>query len=426
MDVVVRGPGVGGHMRRALAVAAVAMLAACGGDNDPTGTPDDGSIRGVVTDNAGAGVPNAPVALTGNAQAARTTSSGADGAYTFPDLPPGTYTVAVTAPTGFTIGTAGTASVTVASGAEATAATFVLNRIVFTADTCAVARPGFGGAATDADRALFDYDVNAPLDLQETVESTANGVRFSGISYTSPDGGSVPGILVEPIGRSGLRPGMVILHPSGVPARGMGPYATELAQNGAVVIVIDAPYFRRGGTSMPLFTNQDRAEQIQLMKDLQRAVDVLRARPDVDDARIGFEGYSYGGILGAQFVGIERRLKAAVLAAAMGGQVTGATTPANLNYLANNLTCARRNAWFQAMVPIEPIRFIPNASPTALLFQIGVFDTAVLPDDAQALYDAASDPREVRYYQTGHSLDQQALFDRHDWLHAQIGIDARQ
>ena len=426
VDMKAGGTSVGGPTRRVLTVVAVAILAACGGDADPTGTTDNGSIRGLVTDNAGANVPNAPIALTGNAQAARTTSSGADGAYTFADLPPGTYTVAVTPPTGFTMGAVGTASVTVASGAEASASAFVLDRIAVTADTCAVARPAFGGAATDADRALFADDVDAPLNLQETVESTANGVQFSGIAYSSPDGGSVPGILVEPIGRSGLRPGVVILHPSGVPARGMGPYAQMLAQHGAVVIAIDAPYFRRGGSSMPLFTVQDRAEQIQLIKDLQRAVDVLRARPDVDHARIGFEGYSYGGILGAQFVGIERRLKAAVLAAAMGGQVTGATTPANLNFLATNLTCATRNAWFRAMVPIEPIRFIPDASPTALLFQIGIFDTAVLPNDAQALYDAASSPKEVLYYQTGHSLNSQALIDRHDWLHAQIGLDARQ
>ena len=291
-------------------------------------------------------------------------------------------------------------------------------------DTCAVARPDFGAPATAEDRALFAYDAGAPLDLQKTVESTAAGVEVSSIYYSSPDGGLVPGILVEPVGRPGLRPGMVIMHPSGVPAKGLTAYAQTLAQHGAVVIAIDAPYFRRGGPS-PLFTAADRDEQIQLIKDLQRAVDVLLARGNVDPARIGFEGYSYGGIVGAQFVGIERRLKAAVLAAAHGGQVTGATTPANSTYLASQLSCATRNAWFRAMTPIEPIRFIPHASPTALFFQIGRYDTAVLPGDAQALYDAASSPKEVIYYDTGHGLNPQALVDRHNWLHQQIGIDPR-
>ena len=410
-------------MRRALRIAAVVMLAACGCDsNDPVqaGPDPNGRIQGTVTDDIGAPVANAAVALTGSTQATRTTNTSASGVYAFGDVPPGTYTLAVTPPAGFTLGATGTASVTVESGTQASAPAVVLNRPPVV--SCAVVRPDFGGPATDADRALFAYDVNAPLNLQQTVESSVNGVQFSGISYTSPAGGSVPGILVEPLGRPGLRPGIVIMHPSGTPARGMGAYAEMLAQHGAVVIAIDAPYFRRGGTSVPLFTAQDRNEEIQLIKDLQRAVDVLRAHPNVDDERIGFEGYSYGGIIGAHFVGVERRLKAAVLAAAHGGHVTGATNSNNLGYL-GTLPCAARNAWLQAMVPIEGIRFIGNASPTELLFQIARFDNAVLPVDAQALYNAASGPKEVLFYDTGHGFNPQALYDRHYWLHQKLGVD---
>jgi hypothetical protein len=111
-----------------LKVAAVFLLAACG-VSDPIVVTANGSIRGTVTDNTGATVANASVALSGNAQAARTANSGADGMYKFVDVPPGTYTVTVTPPTGFTIGAASTASVTVASGAEANASAFVLTRI---------------------------------------------------------------------------------------------------------------------------------------------------------------------------------------------------------------------------------------------------------------------------------------------------------
>jgi N-acetylneuraminic acid mutarotase len=119
---------ISGRARRALEVAAVFSLAACGG-SDPTGTTSNGSIRGTVTDNTGANVANAAVTLTGNAQAARTTNSGGDGVYTFADVPPGAYTLSVTPPAGFTIGSPGTASVTVAGGAEANASVIVLNRV---------------------------------------------------------------------------------------------------------------------------------------------------------------------------------------------------------------------------------------------------------------------------------------------------------
>ena len=66
---------VNASIRRAFELAAVILLAACGGegDADPTGVVDPGSIRGTVTDNTSATVANATVTLTGSAQAARTT-----------------------------------------------------------------------------------------------------------------------------------------------------------------------------------------------------------------------------------------------------------------------------------------------------------------------------------------------------------------
>ena len=131
MKMAVAPAAARGPVRRALTVAAVLVLAACGGDGDPitAGPEANGSIRGTVTDHTGATVANAAVALTGNAQAARTTSSGADGVYTFADVPRGTYTLAVTPPAGFTVGGTGTVVVTVAGGAQADASGLVLNRV---------------------------------------------------------------------------------------------------------------------------------------------------------------------------------------------------------------------------------------------------------------------------------------------------------
>jgi D-alanyl-D-alanine carboxypeptidase len=107
-------------------VALVVLLAACGSAGDPLGGAERGSIRGSVTDHAGAGVASVVVGLSGNAQAARTATTGADGVYTFAGLPPGEYTLTATPPAGFTIGAAGAVSVTVASGAQADAAALVL------------------------------------------------------------------------------------------------------------------------------------------------------------------------------------------------------------------------------------------------------------------------------------------------------------
>ena len=288
-------------------------------------------------------------------------------------------------------------------------------------DSCAVVRPDFGGAATDADRALFAYDVGAPLNLKKTLESTTNGVEVSAISFDSPAGGSVTGLLFDPVTRSSLRPGIVLMHGAPGNARQMAGQGQALAAHGAVVIAIDAPFARRTGDWLR-FTSQDRAEQIQLIKDLQRAVDVLRVRPNVDAARIAYVGISYGGAMGALFVGIERRLKAAVLVVGDGGLVSHFTGPEDSGFMAQ-MSCATRVGWFRAMAPVEPIRFVPLASPVPLLLQSGRSDALVPVADAEALHAAAPQPKTIRWYLAGHGLDQQALVDRHEWLNAQIGLD---
>jgi dienelactone hydrolase len=290
------------------------------------------------------------------------------------------------------------------------------------AASCPVARPDFGGAATASDLDLFRSAIHAP-NLQKAFESTHDGVEVSTISFSSPDGGSVTGLLFDPVARSSLRPGVVLMH--GLPgnARVMTSMGQLLAEHGAVALAIDAPFARRGGQPVR-FSTEDRAEQIQLMKDLQGAVDVLRAQPNVDDERIAYIGVSYGGAMGALFVGIERRIKAAVLVVGDGGLVSHFTGPEDYNAMAG-LSCATRDNWFQAMAPIEPIRFVGHASPTPLLLQSGRFDELVPVADAQALHAAASSPKTILWYDAGHGLNQQAMFDRMDWLHGQIGLDAR-
>ena len=289
-------------------------------------------------------------------------------------------------------------------------------------DSCAIARPDFG-VATAAERELFAYDANAPLNLQKTVQSTTNGVEVSAITFDSPDGGSVTGFMFDPVTRSGLRPGIVLMHGMPGNAGQLTGYGTGLAGDGAVVIAIDAPFARRSGPSVR-FIAEDRDEQIQLIKDLQRAVDVLRAHPNVDDARIAYHGTSYGGAMGALFVGIERRLKAAALVVPDGGLVSHFTGPEDMSFMAG-LACADRNAWLTAMTPIEPIRFIANAPPTALLIQSGQTDELVPAADAEALHAVTPDPKTIRWYDAGHGLNQQAFFDRLDWLHEEIGLDPR-
>jgi dienelactone hydrolase len=226
----------------------------------------------------------------------------------------------------------------------------------------------------------------------------------------------------DPVTRSGLRPGMVLMHGLPGSSANMASSAQYYARYGAVVIAIDAPWNHRATPPYLTFTAQDRTEQIQVVKDLQRAVDVLRSRPNVDDDRIAFVGFSWGGATGALFVGIERRLRTAVLVVGHGGQVSHATGPVGSTLVAG-LPCARRVAWIRAMAPIEPIRYVGNAN-VPLLLQNGRSDEYVPVYEAEELHAAAPQPKEVRWYQSGHTLPPQARVDGHRWLHDKIGLDA--
>jgi dienelactone hydrolase len=294
-------------------------------------------------------------------------------------------------------------------------------RVRVHADSCSGARPNFG-VASAADRNLFSYDATAPLNLQKTVIATNNGVEVSNISYSSPDGGLVTGLMWEPLGRTGLRPGMVLMHGHPGTAASMTGMGQNYAQYGAVVIAITAPFARRasGPIGMTLLP-QDSFEQVQVIKDLQRAVDILRAHPSVDDDRIAYVGVSWGGATGALFVGIERRLKAAALVVGHPGQVSHATGPGGFYNIAS-LPCTRRVAWIRAMTPVEPIRYVGNAN-VPLLLQNGRSDEFIPNYEAEELHVAAPQPKTILWYEATHGLNQFAVINRHDWLVQQIGLD---
>ena len=60
-------------------------------------TNESGAVTGTITDQTGAAVPNAAVTLTSQLGAATSKTTASDGTYTFPLLPPGTYSLAVEA-----------------------------------------------------------------------------------------------------------------------------------------------------------------------------------------------------------------------------------------------------------------------------------------------------------------------------------------
>src|ERR687896_1210915 len=270
---------------------------------------------------------------------------------------------------------------------------------------------------------VFAYDRSARLDLRDSLRTTdGDSVAVYAVSFASPRGGRATGILCVPVGGGPLA-GILLQH--GMPGNAEQTLVTarSLARHGAVVLSLDAPWARRGGPVVA-FTPQDSADQVQLIADMQRGVDVLVARRDVDPARLAYLGVSYGGAMGALLAGVERRLKTYVLAVGDGGLVshfTGADDPPDGPI---GVPRDRWNRWLAAMRPIEPLRFVGRAAPASILFQSGRHDRLVPPADAVWLHLAAGEPKTVKWYEAGHGLGPQARVDQLEWLHRTVGTRA--
>jgi dienelactone hydrolase len=279
---------------------------------------------------------------------------------------------------------------------------------------------GCGGTGDDG-RASdpFAYDRGESLGVREVGSWRDEGVTVHDVSYASPRGGRVPAFVVVPDG-DGPFAGLILQHGMPSSRRDMLPIALEFARLGAVGVAIDAPFARRSGNPVR-FDERDRAEQIQLVVDLRRAVDLLRARSDVDGARLAYLGVSYGAAMGGLLAGVEHRIAAFVLAVGDGGLVEHFGARHDAGGSLPPFPADRRRRWLDAMQPIEPLRLITRAS-APLLMQSGRQDDLVPPPDARRYQRAAPEPKQIKWYDAGHQLPPQATCDQARWLSVHVGI----
>jgi uncharacterized protein len=272
---------------------------------------------------------------------------------------------------------------------------------------------------------LFDYDAASPVIISEDSVQQKDGYTIQDIHYPSPKTGDVPAYLIVPEG-PGPFAGIILKHGSSGSRETLVPLAEDLVHTGAVVLTISAPSARTPGRDWITFTPQDREEQIQLMVDLHRGVDLLTQYEKVDSSRLGYIGYSYGAAMGGLLAGIEPRIKAYGLMVGDGGLVNHFMDEGEPIGGFETIDSEARVRWLEAMEPIEPIYYIGHASPSALFFQNARYDRSVSEEDALAYQATGSEPKKVQWYDSGHGLPPQAYIDMVAWLAEQIGIDHTQ
>jgi hypothetical protein len=88
--------------------------------------------------------------------------------------------------------------------------------------------------------AQFDYDPTQPLDLQESGVKYREGVAIHDVSYASVASGRIVAFLVKLVGGRKFA-GVLWVHPARGSRRTFLDEAVQLAWNGAVSLLVDAP-----------------------------------------------------------------------------------------------------------------------------------------------------------------------------------------
>lgn len=278
---------------------------------------------------------------------------------------------------------------------------------------------GCGGKSAKSKPApdLFAYDRGAALRARDNgVKNPGYAIAIRDVSFAGPKGGRVPGFLVVPPGR-GRHPAVIYLHESGGNRLQLLVPATWMAARGAVALTVDSPDARSRRRPFPsgiagLKAQRDRTAQT--IVELRRAVDFLQSRPEVNGKRIAFAGISAGARAGAILAGVEHRIKAFDL-------MSGGAIPVS-RYV--KLAPQRvRGPVSRYLGQVDPLRYIRRAAPERLLFQDGRRDKVVPRAALTGLYEAASKPKQIRWYDSGHELNDDAYRDQLAWLSARLGLD---
>lgn len=255
----------------------------------------------------------------------------------------------------------------------------------------------------------FEYDRQQRLDLQLGATHDRDGARVDDCTFVSPYGGNVTGYLVTPRD-PGAYPALLFLH------WGFGSRATFLseavayARAGVVSLLVDAPGCGARGKGLPRLGDELVARDflVRTVVELRRALDVLCTLDVVDRERIGYVGFSLGGSLAGQLAGSDPRVRAVVV---MGG----------VGEVAEAWSMAPGPEYRETLHPLDGVRHV-GRSEAAFLFQFASGDAFVSRAAAETFYASAPAPKQIRWYETDHAFDAEALRARARWLGEELGF----
>ena len=190
--------------------------------------------------------------------------------------------------------------------------------------------------------------------------------------------------------------------------------ATEIARCGAVCLLIETLW-----SDPDFFLKRTQAEDIQNsieeLINTRRAIDLLLSQPNVDTKRFAFVGHDFGGMYGVLAGRLDQRPTHYVVMAA-------APRFPDWYLYAPKLEGEARELFIQQFAALDPISHISNLHPAPIFFQFGTNDPHVPKQRAEEFFHAAQAPKEMKWYESGHGLNEEAKIDRVNWLKEKLSL----
>jgi hypothetical protein len=233
---------------------------------------------------------------------------------------------------------------------------------------------------------LFNYDSSRSFDMKVVGTEKADGVETLDITFAGADGQTVSAWLVMPMG-DGPFPAVLFEH--GL-QEDRGTFSEE-----AKVLARDHHIAGLVVTRVPsALVGYQLIEAIYQAREMRRALDLLASTPKIDPNRLGYVGFSQGGVYGVMVGAVETRFKTAVYMSA---------PPESIILPSGTLAV-----------------FAPHLKPATVFFQYGTGDGYCPKTDVDAFSPLVTIDTTVTWYEAGHELDMNALSARAAWLAAKL------
>ena len=264
---------------------------------------------------------------------------------------------------------------------------------------------------------LFSYEPNYEKDIRIVGSQPVDGYRTTLLTYLTPHGERRAAAQYVPE-RDGPHPAILYVHwLAETPNANRTQFeseAAEMAKRGAVSLLIETMW-----THYDWFIKRtqsdDMRNSMRQVVELRAATDLLLSQPGVDPSRFAYVGHDFGAMYGITMASVDPRPTQYVLMAA---------TPRYSDWYLYypRLEGEAREAFTREMQPIDPVTLVSKLAPAPQLYQFATRDEHIPEERAHELADAAHDPKDVRWYDADHGLNDAAAQDRIAWLSGQLAL----